>query len=89
MERETSAEEVNALFKAAAEDGPLKGILGYEERPLVSSDYINDPRSGIVDGPSTMVINGTQVKVYAWYDNEWGYAWRLADVTRMVAASLS
>ena len=88
VERPTSAEEVNALFKAAAEDGPLKGILGYEERPLVSSDYINDPRSGIVDGPSTMVINGTQVKVYAWYDNEWGYAWRLADVTRMVAASL-
>ena len=89
VERETSAEEVNALFKAAAEEGPLKGILGYEERPLVSSDYINDPRSGIVDGPSTMVINGTQVKVYAWYDNEWGYAWRLADVTRMVAASLA
>lgn len=88
VERATSAEEVNALFKAAAEDGPLKGILGYEERPLVSSDYINDPRSGIVDGPSTMVINGTQMKVYAWYDNEWGYAWRLADVTRMVAASL-
>ncbi len=89
VERETSVEEVNALFKAAAENGPLKGILGYEERPLVSSDYINDARSGIVDGPSTMVINGTQVKVYAWYDNEWGYAWRLADVTRMVAASLT
>ena len=80
-------EEVNALFKAASE-GVLKGILGYEERPLVSCDYINDPRSAIVDAPSTMVVNGTQVKVYAWYDNEWGYACRLADVARMVARAL-
>jgi glyceraldehyde 3-phosphate dehydrogenase len=87
VERETTAEEVNALFKAASE-GPLKGILGYEERPLVSTDYVNDPRSSIVDAPSTMVINGTQVKVYAWYDNEWGYACRLADVALMVGASL-
>ncbi len=87
VKRPTTAEEVNALFKAAA-DGPLKGILGYEERPLVSTDYTNDPRSSIVDAPSTMVINGTQVKIYAWYDNEWGYACRLADVTRMVADSL-
>lgn len=87
VERETTVAEVNALFQAAA-DGPLQGILGYETRPLVSCDYINDPRSAIVDGPSTMVVNGTQVKVYAWYDNEWGYACRLADVTRMVAASL-
>ncbi|MEL7262545.1 MAG: ArsJ-associated glyceraldehyde-3-phosphate dehydrogenase, partial [Pseudomonadota bacterium] len=71
--RETTAEEVNAMFKAAA-DGPLKDILGYETRPLVSTDYTNDPRSSIVDAPSTMVVNGTQVKVYAWYDNEWGYA---------------
>lgn len=85
--RETSAEEVNALFKAAAE-GPLKGILGYETRPLVSSDYVNDPRSSIIDARSTMVIAGTQVKVYAWYDNEWGYACRLADITRMVAGTL-
>jgi glyceraldehyde 3-phosphate dehydrogenase len=54
----------------------------------VSSDYTNDPRSSIIDGPSTMVINGTQVKIYAWYDNEWGYACRLADITRMVAAGL-
>jgi len=80
----TSVEEVNALFKRAAE-GPLKGILGFEERPLVSSDFLNDKRSSIVDGPSTMVVNETQVKVYAWYDNEWGYAWRLADVARMIA----
>ncbi|MFD2175864.1 ArsJ-associated glyceraldehyde-3-phosphate dehydrogenase [Rhodobacter lacus] len=85
--RATSAQEVNALFEAAAA-GPLKGILGYESRPLVSSDFTNDARSAIIDGPSTMVINGTQVKVYAWYDNEWGYACRLADIVRMVAGSL-
>ncbi|MGG7644677.1 ArsJ-associated glyceraldehyde-3-phosphate dehydrogenase [Rhodovulum sp. YNF3179] len=84
--RETTVAEVNALFKAAAE-GPLKGILGYEERPLVSTDYTNDPRSSIVDAPSTMVVNGTQVKVYAWYDNEWGYAQRLVDVALMVGAA--
>ena len=78
---------MNALFQAAA-DGPLKGILGYETRPLVSSDFTNDPRSSIVDAPSTMVVNGTQVKVYAWYDNEWGYACRLADIARMVAAGM-
>ncbi|MCB1389857.1 MAG: ArsJ-associated glyceraldehyde-3-phosphate dehydrogenase, partial [Rhodobacteraceae bacterium] len=71
VERPTTAEAVNALFEAAAE-GPLRGILGYETRPLVSSDFTNDPRSAIIDAPSTMVINGTQVKVYAWYDNEWG-----------------
>ncbi|MEM9232436.1 MAG: ArsJ-associated glyceraldehyde-3-phosphate dehydrogenase [Pseudomonadota bacterium] len=87
VKRETTAEEVNTLFKHYA-DGDLKGILGYEDRPLVSADYLNDPRSSIVDGPMTMVTNGTQVKVFAWYDNEWGYAWRLADVTRMVATSL-
>jgi glyceraldehyde 3-phosphate dehydrogenase len=87
VERETTAEEVNALFKAAAE-GPLNGILGYEERPLVSTDYTNDERSSIVDAPSTMVINGTQVKVYSWYDNEMGYAHRLVDVACMVGDSL-
>ncbi|MCT8328223.1 ArsJ-associated glyceraldehyde-3-phosphate dehydrogenase [Albidovulum sediminis] len=87
VKRSTTAEEVNALFKAAAE-GPLAGILGYEERPLVSADYTNDTRSGIVDAPSTMVVNGTQVKVYAWYDNEMGYAHRLVDVALMVGASL-
>ena len=87
VERATTAEEVNALFKAAAE-GPLNGILGYEPRPLVSTDYTNDPRSSIIDAASTMVINGTQVKLYAWYDNEWGYACRLADIARMVAGSM-
>ena len=85
--RETSVEEVNALFKDAAE-GELKDILGYEERPLVSTDYTNDPRSSIVDAPSTMVVNGTHVKVYAWYDNEWGYAHRLVDVAQMVSDRL-
>ena len=87
VERDTTVEEVNALFKAAAE-GPLAGILGYEERPLVSADYVNDMRSSIVDGPLTMVVNGTQVKIYAWYDNEMGYAHRLVDVALMVGASL-
>jgi len=87
MQRPTTVEEVNGLFRKWA-DGRLKGILGFEERPLVSSDFLNDPRSSIIDGPSTMVVNGTQVKVYAWYDNEWGYAWRLADVGRMVAQGL-
>ena len=78
---------MNAFFKKWA-DGPLNGILGYEERPLVSADYVNDPRSGIIDAQSTMVINGTQVKVYAWYDNEWGYACRLADIVRMVTEAM-
>ena len=87
VEQETTPETVNALFKAASE-GALKGILGYEERPLVSTDYTNDERSSIVDALSTMVINGTQVKVYAWYDNEMGYAHRLVDVAFMVGNSL-
>jgi glyceraldehyde 3-phosphate dehydrogenase len=67
----------------------LDGILGYEERPLVSVDYLNDPRSAIVDALSTMVIDGTQVKILAWYDNEWGYANRLVELARKVAASLA
>ncbi|NDW00896.1 ArsJ-associated glyceraldehyde-3-phosphate dehydrogenase [Salipiger sp. PrR002] len=87
VERATSAEEVNALFEAASK-GALKGILGYEERPLVSCDYTNDTRSSIVDAPSTMVVNGTQVKIYAWYDNEMGYAHRLVNVARMVGDKL-
>lgn len=85
--RQTSAEEVNRLFEAAAE-GPLKGILGYEERPLVSIDYSNEKRSSVVDAPSTMVVDGTQVKVLAWYDNEWGYVNRMMELTAYVAASL-
>lgn len=87
VERETTAEEVNALFKAWA-DGPLQGILGYETRPLVSADYVNDRHSAKIDAQSTMVINGTQVKIYAWYDNEWGYACRLADIVRMVTGQM-
>lgn len=87
LERATTVEEVNGYFAAAAK-GPLKGILGFEARPLVSADYTNDTRSAIIDGPSTMVINGTQLKVFAWYDNEMGYAHRLVDVALMVGASL-
>ncbi|OOZ38344.1 type I glyceraldehyde-3-phosphate dehydrogenase [Solemya pervernicosa gill symbiont] len=86
-ERPVTAEEVNGYFKAAAE-GELKGILGYEERPLVSIDYVNDPRSSIVDALSTMVIDGTQVKIYAWYDNEWGYVNRMMELAAKVAQSL-
>ena len=87
LDRETTAAEINAAFARAAE-GALNGILGFEARPLVSADYTNDTRSSIVDGPSTMVINGPQAKIYAWYDNEMGYAHRLLDVARMVGASL-
>ena len=79
MRRETSAEEVNALFREAAA-GPLAGILGFETRPLVSADYARDTRSSIVDAPSTMVTDGTLLKVYAWYDNEMGYACRMVDL---------
>ncbi len=79
LQRATTVEEVNALFKAAAE-GPLAGILGYEERPLVSVDYARDTRSSIVDALSTMVTDGTLLKVYAWYDNEMGYACRMVDL---------
>lgn len=80
--------EVNGLLKAAAE-GPLKGILGYEERPLVSIDFKDDPHSAIVDAPSTMLVDKTQVKILAWYDNEWGYVNRMAELTRNVARTLS
>ena len=81
--RGTSVEEVNQLLKAAA-DNELKGIMGFEERPLVSIDYKTDPRSSIIDALSTMVVNDTQVKLYVWYDNEWGYANRTAELARMV-----
>jgi glyceraldehyde 3-phosphate dehydrogenase len=86
-ERATSAEEVNALFQAAAE-GPLAGVLGFETRPLVSVDYQGDPRSSIIDAPSTMVIDGTQVKILAWYDNEWGYVNRMMELAAKIARSL-
>ncbi|RLJ20455.1 type I glyceraldehyde-3-phosphate dehydrogenase [bacterium endosymbiont of Escarpia laminata] len=85
--RPVTVEEVNGYFKEAAE-GELEGILGYEERPLVSVDYLNDSRSSIVDALSTMVINGTQVKIYAWYDNEWGYVERMMDIAGKVARAL-
>ena len=84
LEKKVSIEDVNGAFEAAA-NGELHGILGYETRPLVSVDYVNDSRSTIVDALSTMVINGTQIKVYAWYDNEWGYSSRMADLACHVA----
>jgi glyceraldehyde 3-phosphate dehydrogenase len=83
LERSTTVEEVNALMQKAAA-GSLAGILGYEARPLVSADYANDTRSSIVDGPSTMVTDGTLLKVYAWYDNEVGYACRMIDLANIV-----
>ena len=85
LERAVSAEEVNAAFEAAAK-GPLKAILGYETRPLVSVDFVNDSRSAIVDALSTLVTGGTQLKVYAWYDNEWGYSCRMADLACHLAS---
>jgi glyceraldehyde 3-phosphate dehydrogenase len=88
VDRETTPEEVNELIKTAAE-GALAGILGYEERPLVSTDFVNDERSSIVDGLSTMVVDGTQLKILAWYDNEYGYVCRMAELTNKVAVSLS
>lgn len=83
MQRETTATEVNELFRSAAA-GPLAGILGCEERPLVSADYVNDTRSAIVDALSTMVTDGTMLKIYAWYDNEMGYACRMVDLACIV-----
>jgi glyceraldehyde 3-phosphate dehydrogenase len=86
--RSTTIEEVNQLLKAASESS-LKGILGYEERPLVSIDYKDDPRSSIIDALSTMVVDETQVKILAWYDNEWGYSNRMVELARKVALSLN
>lgn len=83
LERDTSVAEVNKLLKKASESY-LNGILGYEERPLVSIDYRTDPRSCIVDAPSTMVVNGSQLKLYLWYDNEWGYANRVIELLKLV-----
>jgi len=87
LEKPTSVEELNAAFKAAAE-GPLKGILGFTMEPLVSMDFKGDPRSSIIDGPSTMVMDGTMVKIVTWYDNEWGYSCRTADLAAKMAKSL-
>ncbi len=87
MQRDVTADEVNGLLREAA-DGELAGILGFEDRPLVSADYTNDTRSGIVDGPSTFVVDGRMVKVLIWYDNEYGYAFRMADLAERVASTL-
>jgi glyceraldehyde 3-phosphate dehydrogenase len=87
VSRPTTAGEVNELLRSAAE-GALAGILGYEERPLVSVDYVNDPRSSIVDAASTMVVDGTQVKILAWYDNEMGYVHRMAELAALVGRSI-
>ncbi len=88
VEKNTTEEEVNAALKAASESGPMKGILGYEVEPLVLSDYVGDPRSSIVDAGMTKVMDGNMVKVLAWYDNEWGYSCRTADLAAKVAKSL-
>jgi glyceraldehyde 3-phosphate dehydrogenase len=86
VSRPTTADEVNAAFRAAAENGPLQGILGYTEDPIVSRDVVGDSRSSLVDGALTMV-SGTTVKVVSWYDNEWGYSCRLAELAGRVLAA--
>jgi glyceraldehyde 3-phosphate dehydrogenase len=86
VERPTTVDEVNGLLRSAAETD-LADVLGYETRPLVSVDFRGEPRSGVVDGPSTRVINGTQVKILAFYDNEWGYACRMIDIVEMVGSA--
>jgi glyceraldehyde 3-phosphate dehydrogenase len=84
LKKPAKAEEINAAFvKAAA--GALQGILGYTDEPLVSVDFMGDRRSGVVDGLSTKVIDGTLAKVMAWYDNEWGYSCRLADLAKYIS----
>ncbi|KDE35013.1 type I glyceraldehyde-3-phosphate dehydrogenase [Kosakonia radicincitans] len=85
LKRNVTVEEVNDAFRKAAANGPLKGILGYSDEPLVSSDYQGDPRSSIIDGLSTLVIGGNLVKILAWYDNEWGFSNRLVDLTKLMA----
>src|SRR4029077_3006061 len=87
VRRETTAEELNEAFRAA-EAGPMKGILGVSDEPLVSTDFRGDSRSSIIDAESTMVLGGTMIKVIAWYDNEWGYSCRCADLLALVAAKL-
>jgi glyceraldehyde 3-phosphate dehydrogenase len=84
LRREVTAAEINAAFRKAAESGPLQGILGYSDEPLVSCDYQGDPRSSIIDGLSTLVIGGKLVKILAWYDNEWGFSNRLVDLTLLM-----
>jgi glyceraldehyde 3-phosphate dehydrogenase len=88
VERGTTIDEVNAAFRQAAESGPLQGILAFTDEPLVSSDYIGNPHSCILDSLSTNVIDGTMVKVSGWYDNEWGYSSRCVDLLRFLGARL-
>ena len=85
LERDVTVEEVNNAFRQAATSGPLQGILGYSNEPLVSSDYQGDPRSSIIDGLSTLVIGGNMVKILAWYDNEWGFSNRLVDLALLIS----
>ncbi|WP_313487968.1 type I glyceraldehyde-3-phosphate dehydrogenase [Pseudescherichia sp.] len=85
LKRDVTVDEVNNAFRQAAAEGPLKGILGYSDEPLVSSDYQGDPRSSIIDGLSTLVIGGNLVKILAWYDNEWGFSNRLVDLAKLMA----
>ena len=87
VRRETSVEEINEAFRTAAQ-GPMKGILGVSDDPLVSTDFRGDSRSSIIDSASTMVLGGTMVKVISWYDNEWGYSCRVADLIGFVSARL-
>jgi glyceraldehyde 3-phosphate dehydrogenase len=87
IEKETTTEELRAAFKEAAA-GSMKGILGVSEEPLVSVDFKGDPRSSIVDIESTMAFQGTMVKVMTWYDNEWGYSVRTADLAKIMADKL-
>lgn len=89
MRRATTVDEVNGALRAAAESGPLVGVLGYETRPLVSSDFARDPRSAIVDAGCTRVVDGSLVKVMAWYDNEWGYVNRMVDLALRIAATVA
>jgi glyceraldehyde 3-phosphate dehydrogenase len=88
VKRDTTVAEVNALLRAASETAPLRGILGYEDRPLVSIDFKGNPASATIDALSTMVVNRRLVKLYAWYDNEWGYANRMTELARKVAVAL-
>ena len=87
VKEKTTKEDLNKLFKLYSEN-QLRGILGYEEKLLVSSDYVNDPRSSIIDADSTMVVDSNHVKIFSWYDNEWGYVNRLADLTQMIGKSI-
>ena len=88
LKKEVTAEEVNEAFKEAAEN-ELKGILGITNEPLVSIDFTTDERSSVIDGLSTMVLEGNKVKVLAWYDNEWGYSCRVVDLVKIVAKEMS